>query len=94
VLNNYVTKIASNVIFAYLQKPANYSKNSDISYGFGLFWIERTSKVDSSFEYFSLNSFPKSRSVGYCGSSNFDTIASLHKNLGTFREKSNSLEVS
>jgi hypothetical protein len=85
--NNYVTGIASNVIFAYLQKPLGYSENSDISYGFGLFWIERTSKIDSSFEYFSLNSFPKSRSVGYCGSSKFDTVASLRRNLGVFRKK-------
>jgi hypothetical protein len=85
IQGDYSSQIISNVVFAYLEKPFGFTKNSDISYGYGLFWIEKTVKVNSSFEYYSLNSFPKSRSIGYSGSSNFDTVAKLHRNLGNFR---------
>lgn len=77
---------ASNICFAYLDKPYNYSEICETSYGWGLFWIEKTFFVGHDAVWYSLASSPRSRSYGYSGTRKFEDIARLHSNLGCFRE--------
>jgi hypothetical protein len=81
-----ITKTVSNVLFSYLPKPYGWYPGTNISFGFGLFWIVET-RFDSQTNppVFYLCSFPKSRVIGYRGFDSFEECADYHSNLGNFK---------
>ncbi len=71
----------------YVKKPAFWSPDDDISYGWGLYWIESyicpNSTTDEPFFYI-IKSLPKSRMNGTCGTSNFEFVQKRFNDIVNF----------